>query len=192
MDPDANNSNRSLRNLGCFDAQWARPLLPAWRLTRPARSIGLPKMAEWKSSGPRSPDEAAELRSDRSRQVLAQHARVPRCDSQQGQRRSLRAPTTLFPVAQRMDADSESVGELLLSQSDEASKGDDIIAPCKLSAKDTLALFPRHRTGEVPVGQLTNLVAHVLTLSNSSKRWRSFLVAMRALKIRKTSSSRSV
>jgi hypothetical protein len=61
-----------------------------------------------------------------------------------------------------MDADSKSVGELLLGQSDEASERYDIIAARKLSAKDAFALSPRHRAGEVAVGQLTNVVLHVL------------------------------
>ena len=53
-----------------------------------------------------------------------------------------------------MDADPQGLGELLLGQPDEAPKRDHIFAPRELSAKDTFALFPRNRTGEVPVGQL--------------------------------------
>jgi hypothetical protein len=82
-------------------------------------------------------------------------------DSKQGQCRSLGAPTTLLPVAQSMDADSESVSELLLRQPDEPSKCNDIITPGKLSPEDTLALFSWHRTGEILVGQFTYLVAHI-------------------------------
>src|SRR6266699_6466558 len=104
------------------------------------------------------------LTSDGGRQVLPQHARVPRRDSEQRQRRSLRAPATLFPIAQRMDTDSQRVGKLLLGEPDEASKRNDVLAPCKLSAKNTFALSLRHRAGEVPVGQFTNLVAHVSLL----------------------------
>src|SRR6185295_1832752 len=100
-------------------------------------------------------------RSNRSGQVLPQHAGVPRGDSEQGQRRSLGTPSILLPVAQRMDADAECGGELLLGQSDEASERDDIFAPRELSTEDPFSLFPRNRPGEVPVGQFTYLVVHV-------------------------------
>ena len=99
--------------------------------------------------------------SDRSRQVLPQHARVPRGNSQQRQRWPLGASSTLLPIAERVNADTECVGELLLSQADKASKRDDIITSSQFSAEDALALFPRYCTGEVPVGQFTNLIFHV-------------------------------
>jgi len=99
--------------------------------------------------------------SDRSRQVLPQYARVSCGDSQQSQCRPFGPPAVLLPVAQCVDADSESVGELLLGQPDEAAKRNDILASRKCPAKDTLSLLPRHGTGNIPVGQFTNLVAHI-------------------------------
>ena len=102
------------------------------------------------------------LGSNGGGEVLPQHARVPRGNSEQGQRRSFGAPSTLLPVAQGMDADSERDGELLLGQSDEAPKRDHIFAPRELSTKDSFPLLPGNRPGEVPVGQLTDFVAHVL------------------------------
>jgi len=60
-----------------------------------------------------------------------------------------------------MDADPECVRKLLLSQARESSKRDDILSPRELSAEYAFALFPRHRTSEVLLGQFTNLIFHV-------------------------------
>ena len=87
------------------------------------------------STTPQSIDESYdEFRPDhpnsrRSRQVLPQHPRVPSSDSKQGNRRTVGASSTLLPVAQCMNADSEGRGEPLLGQSDEATQSDDILAP---------------------------------------------------------------
>src|SRR5213593_2483080 len=81
-------------------------------------------------------------------------------DPEQCQGRPLRAPTTLFPVSERVHAYSQRVCKLLLGQAHETSKSDDVFAPRKTSAKNALTLLPGNRTREVPVGQITSPALH--------------------------------
>src|SRR4030095_8891444 len=86
---------------------------------------------------------------------------MPGGNPKQGQRRPFRIPSTLFPVAQRVNTDSQSLSELLLGQSNELPKGDDTLPPGDAPVKNPLALLARNRPSEVLVIQLTNLVARV-------------------------------
>lgn len=49
---------------------------------------------------------------------------------------------TLLPVSQRVDADTQSIGELLLRQTDESSENDNVLPTQNLAADDALALLP--------------------------------------------------
>ena len=60
--------------------------------------------------------------SGRRREILVKNTGVPRGDPKQSQRRSLGTSAALFPVAQCMDTDPESVGELLLRQSNKPAQ----------------------------------------------------------------------
>ncbi len=68
-------------------------------------------------------------------QILLQHARVPCGYPKQSQGWPLGAATTLLPVAQRVNADCQSLGELLLGQPNKAPKCNDIIATGDSPAK---------------------------------------------------------
>jgi hypothetical protein len=94
-------------------------------------------------------------------QILSQDARMPGGNPQQGQCRPFRMPATLFPVAQRVNTDSQCRRELLLGQSNELSKGNDIIPTGDAPPENPLALFARNRPREVLVGQLTNFIGHI-------------------------------
>jgi len=86
---------------------------------------------------------------------------VSGCDAQQRQGRSLGISAALFPVSQRVDADTQSIGELLLRQADESSEDDDVFSTQNLTADDALALLPGNGTREIVIGQLGNVAIHV-------------------------------
>ena len=58
--------------------------------------------------------------------VLANDARMPCRDPEQRDSRPVRLDSVLLPIAERVDADSEGCGELLLRKIDEATKRGDI------------------------------------------------------------------
>ena len=94
-------------------------------------------------------------------QILSQDARMPGGNPQQSQRRPFRFPATLFPVAQRVNTDSQCRRELLLGQSNELSKGNDIIPTGDAPPENPLALFTRNGPCEVLVVQLADFIDHV-------------------------------
>jgi hypothetical protein len=79
-----------------------------------------------------------------------------------------------------------------LRHAQKASKGCTIIATAKLASHDSLTKPVRDRSLEIPLGQLGEFIAHVLSPMNRLKRRVSEVVANRALMIRVVSSSRSV
>src|SRR3972149_10299865 len=82
-------------------------------------------------------------------------------DPQQRRGRSLGTSATLLPVSQRVHADTQSIGELLLRQTDESSENDNVLPARNLAADDPLALLPGYGPREIFLGQLGNLVNHV-------------------------------
>ena len=77
---------------------------------------------------------------------------MPGGNTEQRQRRSLRTPATLFPIAQRVNTDSKGLRKLGLGQPDETPKRDDIRAARNASAQDSLALPARDDLCEVLIG----------------------------------------
>jgi len=97
-------------------------------------------------------------------------------DPQQRQGRSLGTSATLLPVSQRVHADTQSIGELLLRQADESSKNDNVLPTQNLAADDALALFPGYGPREIFLGQLGNLVSHVCLRGADGKAEFPFLL----------------
>ena len=79
---------------------------------------------------------------------------MPRRHSQERQRWPLGGSSSLLPVAQRVNADPQRLGELLLGESDETTQRDDFVSTGDVTSEDAFALPPRNPAGEVPRGQL--------------------------------------
>ena len=95
-----------------------------------------------------------------SSQILAQHPWVPGSDAQQSKGWPLRTPSTLFPIAKRMNADAQRLGELFLGQAGKPAKRRDVFFWIDLAADDAFPLPARNRPREILIRQLTNLVTH--------------------------------
>ncbi len=77
---------------------------------------------------------------------------MPSGDPQQRQGGPFGTSATLLPVAQRMNADSERICELLLSQTNKLPEGYHVLATREASAENTLSLLARNRPCEISVG----------------------------------------
>lgn len=60
-----------------------------------------------------------------------------------------------------MNTDAQCVAELLPRETDELSKGDDVLASGNLATNDALTLLPRNGPSEVFLSQLANIVSHL-------------------------------
>jgi hypothetical protein len=64
-----------------------------------------------------------------------------------------------------VNADAKRLGELLLSESDEAAQRGYVVATGDVTSEDAFALLPRHSAREVPRGQFWNVVSQWLGFS---------------------------
>ena len=62
------------------------------------------------------------MTADSELQIFTDHSRMPGGDAQQRDRRPFRPPAILLPIAQRMHADAQPLGEFRLRQSDETTE----------------------------------------------------------------------
>lgn len=97
------------------------------------------------------------LRSRRRFEVLANDPRMTRRDSQQCDRRTVRMPAALLPVAQRVDADPHRLGKLRLRQPDESPKRGNISTRLELSEHEPLSQPCGHGSGQLLFRQLGDL-----------------------------------
>lgn len=78
-------------------------------------------------------------------------------DAQQRDRRTIRLPSALLPVAERVDADPHRRRKLRLSETDEPPQGDDIVARMELAEHEPLPYTCRDRSLEMLRGQFRNI-----------------------------------
>ena len=71
---------------------------------------------------------------------------MPRGDSQKRDRGSFRLPSTLFPVAQGMDADFDRSSELGLGQTYEGSQRRNVLSRLETSLHEPLSQTGRNRS----------------------------------------------
>jgi hypothetical protein len=98
---------------------------------------------------------------------------MPRGDPEQRERRALGKSPPLLPVAQSVDADGKGRCELLLGQTGESAKSDDVVSTGDLSSENPIPLLPGNRTGKLPLSQLRSVIAR----ASSFRILHVFLVA---------------
>ena len=100
-------------------------------------------------------------RSGRSGEILAKHARMSCHDPEQRQCWSFGTTTPLLPVAQRVDADTQRIGELELRHPCESAQSDDVLPTFYLALGNPFTLPARYRSCKVTTRQFTDIVAHI-------------------------------
>src|SRR6185503_5348231 len=125
----------------------------------PDKSPWTPQISRPSAMRPMWPRSQVGFALRRNGQVLAQYPRMAGSHAKKGQRGSLWRPTSLLPIAKRMNADRQRLRELRLRKAGESAQGDDVVASRDLSSQDAFALRPRNAAGKIPCGQLRNVVS---------------------------------
>jgi RNA polymerase sigma factor (sigma-70 family) len=100
------------------------------------------------------------VRAPRSRggfDILANDPRMTRRNSQERDRRTVRMPSPLLPVAKRVNADPHRPGKLRLRQPDESAKSRNVVTRFEVSEHQPPPHTCGHRSGELLFRQLRNL-----------------------------------
>jgi hypothetical protein len=103
--------------------------------------------------------------SCRGLEILADDARVLGRDSQEGQSWTLWGATSLFPIAESVDADTHGLSELGLRQANEAPERGNVFAGFEFALDEASTQARWDGRFEVSVGKFSDVIGgHVMSL----------------------------
>lgn len=96
--------------------------------------------------------------------ILPDNSGVAGGNTEEGEAGPFGAAAALLPALQSADADAEGGGELLLGEPDEGSQVGDVLTRLNVTGHQAFALRPSEGSLEILLGQLPDVVAHLLSL----------------------------
>ena len=99
---------------------------------------------------------------------------MPRSNAQESDGWSVWSATILFPVSERVHADTQGCGEFFLGHPGEPTNGDNILTTGEIPLQNPLALSPGDRARKLLFCQLMNVFSHFF-LANRLTSSRSAL-----------------